>query len=225
MINDLLSTIRSGARKNKYRLFLPVDGELGKDMDVLCHASSIPGRTITPTEVIIKGHKCQLLGETSLDGVWEATFYNTEGMEARHYFLNWMNDIHSNDLNANVDYNPSAIAATILDVTRSFGKIKSIISDPVGEFFGTATHSPKYQRDIRIHQLDYNGNSSFGVKLIGAFPTSVGAIDLDDSSGELSTTTVVFSYSDISIETTTGPDTVSEKALKVGKDFLSSLIQ
>ena len=215
-INDLISAVKTGLRKNKYRVLFPVDGQASSKMDVLCHTTTLPGRTLTPTEVIIKGKKVQIAGETSLEGTWEATFYNNREMEVRRYFTKWMEDIHSlgiADPNdglfglSGINNFISRVKDTISDVKNSVEKIGDIINDPLGALFDDS-NLPLYQRDITIQQL---GNSDldipYQVTLIGAFPITIDAIDYDDSSGEVSTTTVTFSYTDILIGNIEGRST------------------
>lgn len=222
MINSLLTTVRSGARNNKYKVFIPVSSDSGRNMDVLCHATTLPGRIITPTEVIIKGHKCFLAGETSLDGVWEATFYNTEDMEERKYFINWMREIHENSLPSTTQKDENSLMKIKSDIDKSFGILKNIISDPFKLFLDAGAIMPYYQREIQIHQLDNNGNTSSFVSLIGAFPTSVSSIEYVDSAGEVSTTTITFNYNDIAVGTK--PKSSTEKLMsQLVDETLSSI--
>ena len=42
-IQETLNLIQAGARTNKYRILYPV---FGNDIDILCNAASLPGRTV-----------------------------------------------------------------------------------------------------------------------------------------------------------------------------------
>lgn len=190
MISSLLSVVGAGARKNKYRVIVPTLNSLDGDMNTLCSATSLPGRSLTPTEVIVKGKKAQLRGETSYDGTWEMTIYNTEDMKIRDFFISWMSEVH------NTNANPGALSTNrfigaALDVANG---VNSFISNPFG--LGGA---PTYQRDIKIEQLDNKGNEIYEMFLKGAFPISVSSIDLDAQVGEISTTVITFAYTDIEI--------------------------
>jgi len=201
MITELLNSVASGARKNKYRVLLPVDGSLGKEMDILIHTTTLPGRTLTPVETVIKGHKVQLAGETSLESTWEATFYNTESLDARNHFIKWMTQVHNNDVDTSMPASGvlGDIEGFVNDASAAVETTTALINDPLGTLFGGGGGSASYQKDITIQQLNYAGEKVAEVKLIGAFPTSVSALDYDDSTGEISTTSVIFNYTNIEV--------------------------
>jgi len=207
-ITDLIITANSGARKNKYRVLLPT-GELASNMDILCHSTSIPGRILTPVDVMIKGKKTQIVGETALDGNWEATFYNTKDMKVRNYFTEWMEEMHTLQMPTDpnngvfgleaINSSIASVKKVIADVENGINKVQSFIDDPINSLFGSSD-SPDYQRNIVIQQLGSSDlDISYEVTLIGAFPISIDNIDLDDSTAEISTTTVSFVYTDIKI--------------------------
>jgi hypothetical protein len=58
--------------------------------------------------------------------------------------------------------------------------------------------TPWYQQEVIIQQLDNNGQPIAEAVLHNCFVTSVGEIEYSDESGDISTTTVTFSYSGIS---------------------------
>lgn len=199
MISELLSVIESGARKNKYRVTVSTLNGIDNDINTLCHAASLPGRNLTPTEVTVKGRKAQLRGETSYDGTWEMTIYNTENMEARDYFINWMVEVHNTNMNpdgflGNFSVNGVSLNQVASAVNSISNRVNNFVSNPFG--FGIAA---PYQRDIKIEQLDNKGKETYEMYLRGAFPTSVGAVDYDDQAGEISTTTITFAYTDIEV--------------------------
>jgi len=214
-INELLAVVSSGARRNKYRVLIPVtdDSNLSRNMDILCHSASIPGRALTPVDVIVKGRKAQLVGETSLESTWEAIFYNTTNMEVRDYFLDWMEDMHSlktpDDDNGggvlgldNLNKIVKAGRGIAADATAALDQINGLIDDPINALFGDPSYTPEYQREITIQQLGSgNSNDTYQVNLIGAFPINIATVEFDDSTAEISTTTVTFAYSDIIVGT------------------------
>ncbi len=202
MINQLMNTLQSGARKNKYRISIPIlDKDLGSDLsrtvDILCTSTSLPGRVLTPVDVIIKGRKVQIRGETSFEGSWEMNFHNTENMELRAYFLKWMKEVHSTEMNLGGIFGDVPGVSVAQDVAKGARSVIAGISNIASNPMGALNISAAYQRDIKIEQLDHLGEVQYELILIGAFPTSVGVVDYDDSVGEVSTTPVTFSYTDI----------------------------
>ncbi len=202
-INSLINNIKSGARSNKYRILIPT-AEISSSLDVMCHATSLPGRVITPVDVIIKGKKTQIIGETSLSGSWSVTFYNDSNMVARKYFTQWMEDMHSlsvkspglNSLN-NLNSLVGTITNEINSLKDAVKEVKALTKDPLQALVGTK--SPDYQKDIKIQQLGNQENILMSAIITGAFPINVEDISLDDSTSEISSTQVTFAFSDIII--------------------------
>ncbi len=91
-INEALRVIKSGARANKYRVLYPV---FGKDIDIICNATSVPGRELGTTDVFVKGRKYQLASEMADDGTWEMTIYNTPDLLHRRFFLKMIGGVHN----------------------------------------------------------------------------------------------------------------------------------
>ena len=203
MISDLLRSVQSGARKNKYRVLVPVldkseGSDLSRTINILCTTAALPGRTLTPTELVVKGRKVQLKGETAFEGTWEMTFYNTEDLKIRSYFLDWMKEISPTNMNVGgMLSGVNAIKALSNEVksARSMTEgINNIISNPLGAL----NINPYYQKDIKVEQLDGDESVKYQLMVIGAFPITVSSIEYDDTSvGEVSQTTVTFAYTDI----------------------------
>lgn len=226
-INDLVNTLKSGARANKYRIIIP-SVDISRSLDVMCHSASLPGRIITPVDVVIKGKKTQIVGETSLSGSWTANFYNDSGMVSRKYFTRWMEELH----NLNIKDNSGLLGGlgelgnTIsqgINAADSIGQavkeVKAIVNDPLQLL--VRTHAPEYQKDIKVQQLDGNNNVIFEATITGAFPINVEDISLDDSTAEISSTSVTFAFSDIVI----GDSSVKRQALQsILGDNLGGLI-
>lgn len=91
-IQETISTIKAGARTNKYRILYPV---FGKELDIVCHSATAPGREISTVDVFIKGRKYQLAGEMADEGTWEMTIYNTPDLLHRRFFLKMIGGIHN----------------------------------------------------------------------------------------------------------------------------------
>ena len=83
-IRDTLAMVQSGARNNKYRLLFPL---FGQEIDILCHASSNPGREMGTVEVYLKGRKYTMAGDMSDESSWTITIYNTQDFLVRNFFL------------------------------------------------------------------------------------------------------------------------------------------
>ncbi len=91
-IRDTLAMVKSGARTNKYRLLFPL---FGQEIDILCHASSNPGREMGTVEVFLKGRKYTMAGDMSDEGTWTITIYNTEDFLVRSFFLKIISGIQN----------------------------------------------------------------------------------------------------------------------------------
>lgn len=91
-INEILHVIQAGSRANKYQILYPV---FGGEIDIVCHATTLPGREITPVDVFVKGRKIQYAGESTDEGTWSMTIYNTPDLLHRRFFLKMIGGIHS----------------------------------------------------------------------------------------------------------------------------------
>jgi len=210
-IAELVANINAGARTSKYRVLVPTDdNDFSKNMDILCKGASFPGRAITPVDVVIKGKKTQITGETSLEGSWTMTFYNTTDMKVRIFFDNWIREMHTLQLPSpqndgllgleNLNNLVGQANEFIQSYERNVSRVEGIISDPINTLFGAGGTFPIYQRDITVQQLaSSDEDSTFELTLIGAFPTSIDTIELTDDGTGISETSVTFSYSDVLI--------------------------
>lgn len=91
-IHETLRTIKAGARNNKYRVMYPI---LGEELDIVCNATTNPGREMGTVDVFIKGRKVQYAAESQEEGTWELTMYNDPTLQHRNFFLETMNAIHN----------------------------------------------------------------------------------------------------------------------------------
>ncbi len=91
-IQDTLKILQAGARQNKYRILLQ---DFGEDIDIVCNATTMPGRTLSVTEVFVKGRKYRLAAESEDAGTWEITFYNAPDLFHRRTFLSMLSNIHN----------------------------------------------------------------------------------------------------------------------------------
>ncbi len=152
-IHETLITIQAGARNNKYQVMYPYFGE---DFDVVCNATSLPGRELGTVEVFVKGRKYQLAGEMADDGAWEVTFYNTPDLFHRNFFLQMLEGVHSfytpsylvnggdldastlggiNNINTNQLYRGGTTSAMVNDssflgnLANTLGKVNKAVDD------------------------------------------------------------------------------------------------
>ncbi len=187
-INDTLYALQSGARTNKYRILLR---DFGEDIDIVCNATVMPGRSLSTTEVFIKGRKYRLAAESEDEGIWEITFYNTPDLFHRRVFLAMIGDIHNFSVPTYLGgdgVNPDAPIANG-DV---FSRIVEIIMGGVQQ--------GNYKQDIVIQQLDFNENTIGEAIIHNAFVTTVGSIEYSDETQGVSTTSVTFTWSGITFQ-------------------------
>jgi hypothetical protein len=187
MIHELVNTLKEGARTNKYRLnlYTPIaDSIEQKELDILVTSTTMPSKTITPVEVFLKGKKVQIRGETNIENTWDVTVYNTSDMKIRENMLRWMDIVHYNKW--------KGTPAT--GIKSMVSGIKDVIKNPTS-LLNSGTNT--YQKDIKIEQLDNDGNVTFYSTLIGAFPINISTVELNDSNSEISETTITFAFSDI----------------------------
>jgi hypothetical protein len=200
-ISELLHTVKAGARSNKYRIFIPSTS--GKDFDVLCNTASLPGRNITPTEVWVKGRKAMIAGETTWQNTWQVTFYNDIDFTTRRFFWVWMQVIHNPELTTYDydDFSTGIVSGLENIIGDKFDKIKEtydiIVNNFRASFISKGKATSFYQKDLFVEQLDHNENAVHGYRFIGAFPTNVDDVQLQDNEGDVSQTSVTFAYTNI----------------------------
>lgn len=157
-----------GGTKSQYQL-----QQLGR---YLCRSAQIPAANQGLIEVPFRGRFLKIPGDRTFEP-WTATFYNTTDFDLRAAFEQWINIGNKTDESLG---------------TFEFG----------GDSFGG------YFTDIVVRQLDKNPKSSGAkaadggenkvlrsYKLVGAWPTSVGAINLSyDSNDQIEEFDVEFQY-------------------------------
>ncbi len=91
-INELMQTIGSGARTNKYRVMFPF---MGREFDIQCQEVTSPGRSLGAAEIFLRGRKFLLAGDRSDEGSLQITFYNEPGLKIRSFFLGLVDEVQS----------------------------------------------------------------------------------------------------------------------------------
>lgn len=191
-IIDFKTRLKGGVRPNLYQVAIPFpdaafalgrqnsDTDLTSQAKFLCRSAQIPAATQGLIEVPFRGRFLKIPGDRTFDS-WTATFYNTADFDLRAAFEQWINIGNKTD---------EALG------TMNFG----------GGAYGG------YFRDIKIVQLDKNVDSN-GLtavqtgaaedpnkvlrvyRLVGAWPTNVGAINLAyDSNDQIEEFDVEFQY-------------------------------
>ena len=224
-ISNLINKIGSGARTNKFRILIPI-GDNGETFDILCQSASLPGKILTPVKMISKGRNYTLRGETSYDGNWSATIYNTDKMAEYKQMVRWMDEVHQHavyreGILGGLTVGGVNVSKAAQGITSGINQAVNILStNPlslVGSIINGAGTYPSYMRNIRIQMLGGSDTKKYKqgfnklgdnndllaenviaeVLLLGVFPTSVSPIDLTSENGNISVTNIVFAYSDI----------------------------
>ena len=189
-INQFKSRLQGGVRPNLFQVdivFPTASFDLGENKTTaatlseagryLCRSAQIPAANQGLIEVPFRGRFLKIPGDRTFEP-WTATFYNTTDFDLRAAFEQWIN-------------------------------IGNKADEALGTFeFGSSGSFSEYFQDITVRQLDKNPDSK-GVdtvdggrnkvlreyKLIGAWPTSVGAINLAyDSNDQIEEFDVEFQY-------------------------------
>lgn len=94
-LEKIKKELKAGARPNKYRIKVqnPAGGPSEEQLDILCKATSIPEATVGVIEVYNQGRKLPIAGDKSYGSAWDITFYNTQKLDIRNAFEDWMKKI------------------------------------------------------------------------------------------------------------------------------------
>ena len=189
-INEFKSRLQGGVRPNLFQVdivFPTASFDLGDNKTTasslaeagryLCRSAQIPAANQGLIEVPFRGRFLKIPGDRTFEP-WTATFYNTTDFDLRAAFEQWIN-------------------------------IGNKADEALGTYeFGNKGSFSEYFQDITIRQLDKNPKSTGSpaadggpnkvlreYKLIGAWPTSVGAINLSyDSNDQIEEFDVEFQY-------------------------------
>ena len=191
-INEFKSRLQGGVRPNLFQVDIsfpsasfdlggnaqfPNTTKLAEAGRYLCRSAQIPAANQGLIEVPFRGRFLKIPGDRTFEP-WTATFYNTTDFDLRAAFEQWIN-------------------------------IGNKADEALGTFeFGGSGSFAEYFQDITIRQLDKNPESKGApaadggnnkvlreYKLIGAWPTSVGAINLSyDSNDQIEEFDVEFQY-------------------------------
>ena len=179
-LKGVASKGRGFARANAFKVFLPsLDGQYDTtDLNVLCTNVNLPGRQIMTQERLIgiKGVKMPT-GFVSDD--ISMTFYVMNDYTIREYFEKWQNKVVNQDtfeIGYSTDY---AKDVTIKQLTRGVA-----LDLPIDKFFGLNV-------DIDIRS---QASTAYECKLLGAYPTTMNQIELNNELDGLVQLNVQLSY-------------------------------
>ena len=206
-IIEFKSRLNGGVRPNLYEVEInfPVgvgdQGSLTEQSSYLCRSASLPTHSQGLIEVPFRGRFLKIPGDRTFEA-WTATFYNTEDFNLRAAFEQWIN-----------------------------------LGNQVDENIGAVSGLENLMREIYIRQLSKDSSSKKGVgttttdiggknkvlrvyKLIGAWPTSVGSINVAfDSNDALEEFDVEFQFQYLDAN---APNVSDPKSTESG--FLSSQV-
>ena len=183
-IHETLSLIKAGARNNKYRIIYPI---LGKNFDILANAATFPGVEMGSAEVYYRGRKVQLPGDRIEDHKWEATIYNTPDLFIRKFFMILME--------AKQNYYTKTEFLDRLKFLQDLG-VKEGLKE-IFDIINNLSTDLSFFTDIIVQQLDHNENPTSIVILEDAFISSISPIEYIDTSGDISTSNITFSYNNL----------------------------
>jgi len=91
-IHKLRTTLKMGARGNKYRIMLaaptgPTDDTL---IDTVGKGGAIPAKSIGTIDIWSQGRKLVVAGDAAYDYTWSLTFWNTQDHKLRDDFDKWL---------------------------------------------------------------------------------------------------------------------------------------
>ena len=199
-IIDFKSKLNGGVRPNLYQVEINFPSGVGNQKSLkeqgqyLCRSTSLPTHSQGLIEVPFRGRFLKIPGDRTFEA-WTATFYNTSDFNLRAAFEQWVN------LGNQVDENIGVVGG--LDNLFKDVYVRQLSKDSAG----TSGQTDK-NKVLRVY------------KLVDAWPTSVGAINVAfDSNDAIEEFDVEFQYQYLDAN---GPgESVSSGSTGVG--YLSNL--
>ena len=183
-INELKGAAAKGqgfARANAFRVVLPSFGDgkyTSSELNILCTNVNLPGRQIMTQERLIglKGIKMPT-GFVSDD--ISMTFYVMNDYTIREYFEEWQNRV-VNQNTFEIGYNNEYTR----DVTIAQLKRGTALELPIDKFFGLNVDIDTRSADSKVYEC----------KLLGAYPTTMNQIELNNELDGLVQLNIQLSY-------------------------------
>ena len=189
-INQFKTRLQGGVRPNLYEVQINFpnpalfnltaagadNADLVRASKFLCRSAALPGHSQGLIEVPFRGRFLKIPGDRTFEA-WTATFYNTMDFDLRAAFEQWIN--FGNKVDENLG-------------TMNFGGESQFAS-----YFQDIFVRQK-SKDVRAAGTQNDGDANATLrtyKLVGAWPTSVGAINLAyDSNDAIEEFDVEFQY-------------------------------
>ena len=177
-IIEFKSRLNGGVRPNLYEVEINFPdgvgdrGSLQEQSSYLCRSASLPTHSQGLIEVPFRGRFLKIPGDRTFEA-WTATFYNTQDFNLRAAFETWVNLGNQVDENIGVTGGYQNLMQDIY--------IRQLSKDSVGQ--PGQTGGKDKNKILRVY------------KLIGAWPTSVGSINVAfDSNDALEEFDVEFQF-------------------------------
>jgi T4-like virus tail tube protein gp19 len=107
--NKLYSVLGDGGRPTKFKLNLMPPRQLMnkynlkfEDLDILCHATTLPSLSAQITEYKFKGRTIPLPGIQEYNQTWTCTFYNHENHNLRQLMIDWLLSAQTHNYSENL---------------------------------------------------------------------------------------------------------------------------
>jgi len=178
-ISHLIQDIKSGARTNKYRILFPSDNGI---IDVLCHEMTSPGRALGSVDVYLRGREYKISGDRGDQGSISMTFYNDQDFKYRNLFLGSISEVQSY-------FTDDAPSLSFLGASSETASNSSFIQK--------SNTAAWYQFDLTIQQLGEHEEVRSTIILMNAWISDISEVQYTDETGDVSSTTVTFTYSGI----------------------------
>jgi len=209
-ISDLKKNLGPGLglRKSKYLLEIPVPGNNGKKLNILCRSTAFPERSVGTVDLYDKGRIYKVRAETTFPGTYNISILDDSDMTLREIFDNWLNLVDQTKPKGDglvgnfLGDGVNNLLETVDGIVKAANTLKTSFENDSGmsfllNAFDQNEGHPLYQADINIWQLSQTGQKVYGYKLQNAFPSQIGTVELDDSDETtLSEFSVTFTYSE-----------------------------
>jgi hypothetical protein len=169
--------LQGGARPSLFKVELsypsPIEPhKIGtfNSSEFLVKSASIPTSIIGSYDVFFHGKAIRIAGDRSFD-TWETTIINDEDFAIRSRLENWINLISNHTLNTR-------------DTTYTTNSGMS----------GIEGDNAAYKQEMVVKQYGKDGNIKRKYTFSGAFPTAIGAINLDWGTQEIEEFTCTWTY-------------------------------
>lgn len=228
-LRDLKKELRKGlVKKSNYLIELYVPGEDSRPLPIMCQSVGLPQRTNSVVKVWHKGRYVTLRGETEFGDSVTLSFQENSQNNIRRIFDFWFKKIDDPDLHQmkQTDGLSGLVSQAQTEIKAQTGLIKDVKNmvnqGDLNQLIDFLSQDyPRYQTNVRIWQLDSQGNKIYGYELQNCFLSSLTDGDFSQNQNELQTFNAVLTYSEINPLQSGGLSVLS----KLGGDELGDTIQ